>query len=325
MKNQIKICIFLLLLFLVWSCNESVSPVTLTDKPTDPKVEAYLNRLLSTMEENSINRKTINWKIFKEKVLTEAKGAAEINDVKVDKAISLALTLLQDSHSFFIKANGKYLSRTVSTVSCKDNPPLLPSPDREIGYIKISAFSGTSEAANTFAQSIQNSIKSADNANIKGWIVDLRGNTGGNMWPMIAGVSPILGEGKLGYFIDPDGIADSWVYGNGEIENVFIKSQYNLIKPMPKVALLTDQATASSGEAVVIAFKQRPNTRSFGSATCGLSTSNAAFEQEGAYLYLTVSTMADRKKIKYGTRVVPDVVESNQQIYLKQAVDWLKG
>ena len=30
---------------------------------------------------------------------------------------------------------------------------------------------------------------------------DLRGNIGGNMWPMIAGVGPILGDGIIGWIV----------------------------------------------------------------------------------------------------------------------------
>ena len=52
-------------------------------------------------------------------------------------------------------------------------------------------------------QQIQDQIKIMDHPYNIGWIVDLRGNGGGNMWPMLAGIGPILGEGIAGYFIDP--------------------------------------------------------------------------------------------------------------------------
>jgi len=42
------------------------------------------------------------------------------------------------------------------------------------------------------------SCASADRDDLIGWIVDLRGNGGGNMWPMLAGVGPVLGEGVVG-------------------------------------------------------------------------------------------------------------------------------
>ncbi|MGA7930969.1 MAG: S41 family peptidase, partial [Candidatus Sulfotelmatobacter sp.] len=35
------------------------------------------------------------------------------------------------------------------------------------------------------------------------WIIDLRGNLGGNMWPMLAGIGLVVGEGDLGSFQSP--------------------------------------------------------------------------------------------------------------------------
>ena len=43
----------------------------------------------------------------------------------------------------------------------------------------------------------------------RGWIVDLRQNTGGNMWPMIAAVAGLLDRGILGHFL-PDGQRQAW-------------------------------------------------------------------------------------------------------------------
>ena len=55
-----------------------------------------------------------------------------------------------------------------------------------------------------YAIHIQNLIKSLDsNYNIKYWIIDLRENWGGDMYPMIAGLAPIIGEGTYGYFVLP--------------------------------------------------------------------------------------------------------------------------
>src|SRR6266850_8052486 len=53
---------------------------------------------------------------------------------------------------------------------------------------------------------------------------------------------------------------------------LFLKPPYKLSVPNARVAVLTDIGVASSGEAIAIAFRGRPNTRSFGTPTCGLST-----------------------------------------------------
>ena len=53
-------------------------------------------------------------------------------------------------------------------------------------------------AATDYAKTLQDSIRARDRVGLIGWIVDLRGNSGGNMWPMLAGVGPVLGEGVAG-------------------------------------------------------------------------------------------------------------------------------
>ncbi len=319
MKIHIKYCLFLLLSAFVVGCDTPPEPTT------SPAVESYLKNIISIMQANSINRKNIDWSVFTTNVLEKAKGIQTIDDANFNAAIVLALTQLQDSHSFFINNKGNYLLGLGRNGDCTNTTPIIPSLDKEIGYIKISAFSGSGIEANNFAETIQNTIRKADNPTIKGWIVDLRGNTGGNMWPMLVGVGPILGEGTVGYFIDPNASEFVWGYYNGVSSGVKVNSAYTLLNPNPKVAVLTDQATASSGEAITIAFRGRSNTKSFGLPTCGISTANQGFPiGDGATLLLTVSTMADRTKKMYGKSVVPDVVENNQQVYLQQAIDWLK-
>jgi hypothetical protein len=56
-----------------------------------------------------------------------------------------------------------------------------------------------------FAVQTQELICSLDQVHPGGWIVDLRGNSGGDMWPMVAGLGPIIGDGVLGAFVAPDG------------------------------------------------------------------------------------------------------------------------
>ncbi|MBA4853800.1 S41 family peptidase [Emticicia sp. BO119] len=254
-----KQLLYLLLLTIVTithsACQKDAEPAT------NPEVEAYLNTLMSNMERYSINRKTINWETFRKNILTKAKGAQSIDDVKAKEAIQLALIQLEDSHSFFITSKGEYVTYK-KTLNCTSPTPVIPTPGKEIGYVKVGTFSGSnlSEEANNYARAIQEAIKAADNDAIKGWIVDLRDNRGGNMWPMLVGIGPILGEGTAGYFIDPDNLAYDWGYKNGSAGGVQLSNPYVLKKPNPKVAVLIDEATASSGEAIAIAFKARSET-----------------------------------------------------------------
>jgi C-terminal processing protease CtpA/Prc len=74
------------------------------------------------------------------------------------------------------------------------------------------------------------------------------------------------------------------------------------------VAVLTSEQTASSGEAVAIAFRGRPNARSFGEPTRGLTSANESFELgDQATIHLTVALFADRTGAAYNGPIAPNV------------------
>lgn len=293
--------------------------------PASLVAQDYLNQLIKYMKANSIHRKTIDWSSFQQQVNAKANGAQTIVDTY--PAIQLAITLLGDNHSFYMTAQGNSIFGS-SRLNCSDPNPAPVPASLAIGYVKITGFSGTGAAVTSFAQSIQDAIKAADSDSVRGWVVDLRGNTGGNMWPMLAGIGPILGEGSAGYFMDPDGKFSNWSYQQGaalldQTTLARVSNPYRLKKPNPKVAILTNRSTASSGEAIVIAFKGRSQTRSFGTSTCGLSTGNIGLSlSDGATLILTQSTMVDRNRTIYGKSVEPD--ESSYSLTaVDNAMVWL--
>lgn len=193
----------------------------------------------------------------------------------------------------------------------------------------MSELDPNSAASNLFNQALQFNIKSQDKAGLKGWLVDLRGNSGGNMWPMLSGIGPILGEGIAGYFIFPDDVISSYYYKNGIAYSdgdgqSTVTNPYALINANPKVAVLID-AAASSGEAITIAFIGRPNTRSFGAAgTCGYTTAIRPFKlSDGAILGIAVAVMADRNKNKFGGQIMPDEISTSGDSAIAAAIKWL--
>ena len=73
------------------------------------------------------------------------------------------------------------------------------------------------------------------------------------------------------------------------------------------VVVVTGAKTASSGEAVAVAFRGRPHTRSVGQPTLGVSTSNQMYPLPGgAGLNLTTARFVDRTGRAYGDALVPD-------------------
>lgn len=287
---------------------------------------AYLNNLIELMRNNSINRLTIDWQAFRNEVFNAAGAAQTIAELQ--PAIRVAITLLRDGHSSYRPIVGATIF--VAQRSCAASPLVTLTTPSNIGTVRVTSFGGQGEDATAFARQIQDAIAAADRDDLIGWIVDLRSNGGGNMWPMIAGVGPLLGDGPLGYFINPLGVETPWEYRNGSALSgnfpaTTVTPPYRLRRPEPRVAVLSHIGIASSGEATLIAFRLRPNTRSFGEATCGLSTANGTYPlSDGATLTLTTSVMADRAKNRFGDRITPDEEFSDQTQAIQRAITWLQ-
>ena len=211
---------------------------------------------------------------------------------------------------------------------------ITPPIPAEIGYVRIQINPATP------IEAIQEALRKGDKKGTRGWIVDLRNSRGGNMWPAVAGIGALLGEGTAGFFVDADYVATPWGYTSGE---AWLKNQtlakvdapYKLTVSSPRVAVLTDVGVASSGEALAIAFRGRPNTRSFGTPTCGLSTGVNQFpltpvgkilpSSPSARIAVVTSVMADRTRKSYGGPVSPDEAVTDPAEVVPQAVKWLRG
>jgi carboxyl-terminal processing protease len=289
-------------------------------------VTTYLDSIVNLAQQNSINRLTIDWTAYRAAVMAAASSAQTIADATA--AIRKAIELLRDGHSSYRSATGTTVFVALRT--CSAPAVVQQTWPANIGYVQVGAFSGSTEQANAYARQIQDAIAAADRDELAGWIVDLRSNGGGNMWPMIAGLGPILGEGPLGYFIGPTGVETLWQYRNGvSLSGGFAASTvsppYVLKRQQPRVAVLSDNRIASSGEATLIAFRQRPNTRSFGQPTCGLSTANSTFPlSDGATFTITTSVMADRLKNRFGDSIPPDEVIEGSAPTIQRALEWLQ-
>ena len=178
-----------------------------------PVATNYLNEVVALMQSNSINRSAINWTDFRAQVFARAQGAQSIAETY--PAISLALGLLNDHHSFYTAASGSGIGNP-SSRRCAAAFVSAPAVPADIGYVRVASFGGTDAAAvRSFADPVQNQIQVSDRPGLAGWIVDLRGNGGGNVWPMLAGVGPVLGNGTAGYFVPPAGMSSAWTYSNG--------------------------------------------------------------------------------------------------------------
>jgi C-terminal processing protease CtpA/Prc len=229
-----------------------------------------------------------------------------------------------------LRRNGEAGPRTVRLtprVAPFNHPATVRSLPGGLGYIDVPGVVGGGGA---FDEDAVAAIRTVDEVPRCGWVVDLRRNVGGNMWPMMHAVRPILGETTPGYFVSSGGReAFSYRYGKGPGENL---PAYQLKRPDSPVAVLTSRLTVSSGEALTIAFRGRPSTRSFGEATAGLPTSNQPFPLiDGAVLVVTTAQEADRTGRVYEGRIPADQdveidwtqVGSDDDPVLRAATVWL--
>ncbi|MGJ8682006.1 S41 family peptidase [Paraglaciecola sp.] len=287
----------------------------------------YLSEVLAIMRENSVVRNKVDWGKVDTEVNVLAVNANSIEDTY--PAITKALELQGTNHSFLRSSTGTILAYH-GTLNCDQSFDIAEPVFENIGYVKVNGFSSSNnDAVKDFANDIQQSIAQQDNEELIGWVVDLRDNTGGNMWAMIAGLGPFFDDNILGHFIDVEENRVSWGYENGssfmgERKIVTVDEPYLLLNSLPKVAILSSKRLASSGEAALIAFKKQFNVRVFGTDTCGLSTANQIFKlSDGSELMLTTAIMADREQTKYGSSVYVDQSEEQEDVLIK-AVEWLQ-
>ncbi len=310
-----------------------------TGKKISAEAETYLTYTLGIMEKNALLKKEVNWLEVRRKTFEKASNAQETIDTW--DAIRFALSLIGDQHSFLQLTeeltNNENVRRnlTKQEVSKAKRDFLSPYISRRkpegfvhklkdcvVGQIVVPLYSP--QKGDDFATTLNKFIAETDKRKVCGWIVDLRGNTGGNVFPMLAGIGALLDEGNVSYALDADGGKTFFFYKNGQSgliepggkETVVTKIEgaaYKTRRKLP-VAVLIDKGTASSGEGVAIAFRGRRNTRFFGVHTYGVSTSNEGFPlSDGANIVLTTGVDVDKNGIKYFSGIEPDEVFQSEK------------
>lgn len=287
-----------------------------------------IGRLSLHKHEIDTSQLLANWKRFSACASTES---------EIHSGLDMILKQV-DKHSFFWPAETVQQWQNTSSDTKTADFPLARGHriGEQHAYVWMPHFnSGDSISQIVFADHMQRLIDSLDHENLAGWVLDLRNNMGGNCWPMLAGIGPILGEGVCGYFMEDD-TAYSWeyragmTYESGDSVSGISIPPYQLYKKAPPVAVLTGPMTVSSGEVVTVAFKNRPRTRLFGLPTGGFSTGNVNHTlSDGSMMFLTQSVYADRNREAYRHGIHPDEEipahqEGEEDLTLQRALEWLE-
>lgn len=229
-----------------------------------------------------------------------------------------------DDHAFVVPKD--FAKTAPASVFDHDDPSFSLLTDG-IGILTLPGF-GSLKASeiNGFEHQLASQTDKALTKSTCGLVVDLRRNTGGNMWPMLYGVRPLLGPAPYGYFAKAHELepwsADGGVAGD---ESASLAAQYPLDAP---VAVLIGPETASAGEALAVAFKGRANTMFFGAPTRGLTTATQRIDvSDSYYIFASVSYLADSSGTIYRSVIAPDVrVESvgREDTVVTKAREWLE-
>lgn len=282
-----------------------------------PSAERYGKDALATIGKNGIYSGSDEWKSTYEECLKMIENAESYEDTY--PAIKKALSVCGGKHSMLMTK-----SESQSTSDSYDEVLPTVSLNGDIAVIKLPDFLGTAEAGRKYAKVAEDFIHE-NRDKIKGVVLDLRGNTGGDMGPMATAVSSLLPDGELMYYhyrsYDVPVTLKDGVISNAGTGG---KSLYPDEKLKVPVAILTDDMTASSGEALTLCFRELENTRTFGAPTAGYTSVNMLYSlYDGAQLYLTVAfDKARTGEIFKETSIEPDVATDSP---LEAALEWLRS
>ncbi|WP_455947372.1 S41 family peptidase [Lelliottia jeotgali] len=306
-----------------------------------PSAEAQA-RILDLLQQQSLYRDRVDWS------KARAELAAARDPVQTRRLLDDVIQRSSGGHGRWISPSQLRTEskRAPATQAAMGAAPLQTEdastgPTARLGWIKVGAYMDDQtqpqevqyQARKQAAIALQVRIQEQDDGNRCGWVVDLRGNSGGNMWPMLLGMGPLLGDAKgadpVGMFLLADK-RQPWAYREGAVwldGKAVVGSrntQYTLRHPGAPVAVLFGPRTASSGEASVLAFRGRAASRSFGQPSAGYSTANTPQRlPDGSLLLLTTSVIADRNGVGDGNRLQPDVIVAEGQDATTAAQAWL--
>lgn len=325
--------------------------LTLTYSISFGQLLVPVDSLYTFIKFNSIHRTMANWNQIDKSFHEQIKTARSLNDTM--NCFVTVLRSLNDVHSQIFLNNQYYghypsfddsvlvwlkpLNDKATSMANKIHSEILIN---EIAYIRIPSFQVYNpKQINAYSQLLADSISKLSKRCKKGFIIDLRLNGGGNLYPMLTGLNQLLGNKTVGYETDVnDNIIRTWEIKNGNFSiggyqttDIKVKSNSNPIN-VPTVVIL-GPVTKSAGSMVAIAFKGRPNTYFIGEPTAdGYTTSNGYFQfSSNLTLNFATNYVADRNKNVYKTTVNPDLTINQRDNFndllndekIKAAIKWL--
>lgn len=272
--------------------------------------ETYVRDAIQQMDRKGLYAEGEEWEAMKKEALSQNPETLEEAQAIINKAAKVA----GGKHSYLLPADKAQAREKRSN---EEVSPTVTIREDGICIIHLPAFAGDDENCLRYARTVLDSISDT----VKGVCIDLRGNHGGNMYPMIASVHRFLPDDIFLKFKMRRRFRSVMPINKEFVANLVgieIESRINC-----PVAILTDEETASSGEAVLLCFRGLDNVRVFGSPTAGYASANESIILDnGSILALTVSCdIARTGEIFCDDPIVPDVETESPE---EDALLWLK-
>ncbi len=180
-----------------------------------------------------------------------------------------------------------------------------------------------------YAQELQDQVRELYSPEIRGFILDMRRNSGGNMYPMILGLGFLSNRDDMATFEFPDGYSHNWGYKDGcmyycEEEIYRLDNPFELDKRDLPLKIIIGGKTSSSGEITTIALMGK-NTQTIGDLTTMHTTANAVYSfDNGSILALATSNTFDWQGNSYEKGIKPDLQLEEGQDALEVALAMFK-
>ena len=269
--------------------------------------QQYVKKAVRLMDKQALFAEGPAW----EEARTVALAARPATREETYDVVRQALKVAGGKHSFILTVERQQQSAAEDA----ETAPSVALLEDGIAVITLPAFSGQS---NEESQRYVSAVLDALPETVPGAVIDLRGNTGGNMYPMIAAVHRFLPDDTILRFKSrkyTQPITKEFI-----LQCVNVEAQPQINCP---VALLTDDMTASSGEALLLCFRGLENVRTFGAPTAGYASANTPIAMpDGSKLVLTTGCdMARTGELFCDDPIAPDIATPTP---LESALAWLR-
>ena len=267
--------------------------------------KAYVRKAVRLMDKQGLFAEGPAW----EAARAEALSAAPQTPDEAKDVVRAALKVAGGKHSFI-----KTAEDVVEDATSEWTMPTVRFEEDGIAVITLPKFCGNRDEGIKYAKTVIEGLPDT----LPGAVIDLRDNTGGDMYPMISAIHRFLPDDDILRFRSRKRTV--WVQLPFVLQGAGISQAAAIDCP---VAILTNDMTASSGEATLLTFRGLDKVRTFGAPTAGYASANTPFPMpDGSQLVLTTGCdVARTGEVFCDDPIAPDVLTDNP---LEDALAWLR-